>query len=133
MKHLAQKFYDLFNPVLKALHSSGGSSTVAEIEDFVIDELKLSDEEVNDIHRGTTTKLNYRLRWARNYLKNYGLIDNSARGVWSLTPEGQKIKQVDHKVVMKTVQELFLRDGQVHAGLIDVSFLQKRIRIKACE
>lgn len=107
MKELGQKFYDLFNPVLKALHSSGGSSTVAEIEDFVIDDLKLSDEEVNDIHRGTTTKLNYRLRWARNYLKNYGLIDNSARGVWSLTPNGQKVKDVDHKVVMKTVQELF--------------------------
>lgn len=126
MKELNQKFYDLFNPVLKALHGSGGSSTVAEIEDFVIDDLKLSDEAVNDIHRGTTTKLNYLLRWARNYLKNYGLIDNSARGVWSLTPNGQQVKQVDPKVVMKSVQQLFkLRANQPEVGEAEIADMEQ--------
>ena len=66
MKEFNYKFYDLFNPTIKALKKLGGSGSVSEIEDFVVEELKLTEEEINDIHRGTTTKLNYRLRWARN-------------------------------------------------------------------
>jgi len=77
------KFSDLFNPVLKALHNLGGSASV-----------------------GTTTKLNYRLRWARNYLKNYGLLENSERGIWALTPKGLKTNKVDPKAVGRKVREL---------------------------
>ncbi|NDV41908.1 restriction endonuclease [Flagellimonas sediminis] len=100
------KFNDLFNPTLKALHSLGGSASVSEIEDFVVELLNLTEEEIGDIHRGTTTKLNYRLRWARNYLKNYGLLENSERGVWALTPKGLKTDEVDPKVVGRKVREL---------------------------
>lgn len=100
------KFHDLFNPTIKALHKLGGSASVSEIEDFVVEELNLTEDEISDIHRGTTTKLNYRLRWARNYLKNYGLLENSERGVWALTPAGLKTDEVDAKVVNRKVREL---------------------------
>lgn len=100
------KFSDLFNPVLEALHSLGGSATVNEIEDFVIEKLNLSEEEISDIHRGTSTKLNYRLRWARNYLKNYSLLENSSRGIWALTPKGLITSKADPKIVSKKVREL---------------------------
>lgn len=82
------KYHELFNLVIKALHQLGGSASVSEMEDFVIEHLNLTDEKVNDVHRGTSTKLSYRLYWARNYLKNYGLLENSKRGVWSLTQKG---------------------------------------------
>jgi restriction system protein len=59
------KVPDLYNPILAALHSLGGSASVSEIEDFVIEFMKLTESEVNYIHRGTATKLNYRLRWAQ--------------------------------------------------------------------
>lgn len=88
MKTFNYKFDDLLNPVIEALHNLGGSGSNPEIEEQVIQLLDLSDDEINDIHRDTTTKLNYRLRWARNYLKRYGLIDNSVRGIWSLTTMG---------------------------------------------
>ncbi len=100
------KFNDLFNPTLKALNHLGGSASVSEIEDFVIELLNLTEEQISDIHRGTTTKLNYRLRWARNYLKNYGLLENSARGIWALTPRGLKTDEVDPKAVGRKVREL---------------------------
>ncbi len=100
------KFNDLFNPTLKALHKLGGSASISEIEDFVVELLNLTEDEISDIHRGTTTKLNYRLRWARNYLKNYGLLENSERGVWALTPEGLKTDEVDPKAVARKVREL---------------------------
>lgn len=106
MKEFTYKFYELFNPTIRALQKLGGSGSVSEIEDYVIEDLKLSDEEINDIHRGTTTKLNYRLRWARNYLKNFGILVNSERGIWALNSKGLKTTKVDPKEVMKKVREV---------------------------
>lgn len=63
----------------------------------------MTDVQVNDIHRNSTTKLTYRLAWARNYLKRFGLIENSSRGVWSLTEIGSKTKSVDKEVVKRKV------------------------------
>ena len=39
-------------------------------------------------------KLNYYLAWSRTYLKRGGALENSARGVWALTPIGEKISNV---------------------------------------
>jgi restriction system protein len=97
------KYDDLFNPTLKALHQLGGSGSIEEIEETVSTILNLSDEQISDIHRGNTTKLSYRLAWARNYLKRYGLLENSSRGVWALTDTGLKTTSVDKEVVKRKV------------------------------
>jgi len=98
--------YDnLFNPLLEALRILGGSGTNSEIDDTVAQILKLSESEVNEVHRGNLTKLAYRLAWARNYLKRFGLVENSARGVWSLTPKGLATKEVDKSEVKKFVKQ----------------------------
>jgi restriction system protein len=83
----------------------GGSGTNSEIEESVARILSLSENEVNYIHRGNVTKLDYLLRWARNYLKRAGILENSARGVWSLTGKG-KIKEVDPKEIVREVTAL---------------------------
>jgi restriction system protein len=106
MKTFKYKFDDLMNPCLTALHKLGSSGTNDEIEDEVIRILRLTDDDVGYIHRGNVTKLNYLLRWARNYLKRAGVIDNSARGVWSLTAKGQALKDVDPKEIAKQVRAL---------------------------
>jgi restriction system protein len=97
------KYDELFNPLLTALHNLGGSGSVDEIEDQVASILNLRDEQVNEIHRGNTSKLTYRLAWARNYLKRFGLVGNSSRGVWALTEEGMKTRAVDKDVVKRKV------------------------------
>lgn len=97
------KYDDLFNPTLIALHILGGSGSVTEIEDQVANFLKLSENQVNEIHRGNTTKLTYRLAWARNYLKRFGLLENSSRGVWALTENGLKTKTVDKEKIKREV------------------------------
>ena len=102
-KDFKYKYDDLFNPTLKALRSLGGSGSVSEIEEQVIEILNLSENAINEIHRESTTKLTYRLAWARNYLKRYELIENSSRGIWSLTEFGQKTLEVDKEKVKKTV------------------------------
>jgi restriction system protein len=100
------KYDDLFNPLLQAIRNLGGSASVAEQEDEVATILKLSDAEVSEVHRGNRTKLSYRLAWARNYLKRYGALDNSSRGVWALTSEGQKHQTLNKEHVKKFVQSL---------------------------
>lgn len=106
MKSFDYSFDDLINPCLKAFHNLGGSGTNNEVEEEVVQILKLSDEETSEIHRGTTTKLCYRLCWARNYLKKDGILENSSRGVWSLTDSGKKLDSVDEKELVRRVYAL---------------------------
>jgi restriction system protein len=102
-EHFKYKYDELFNALLTALHNLGGSGSVEELEEQVAIILNLTDEQVNEIHRGNTSKLTYRLAWARNYLKRYGLLENSSRGVWALTEEGSKTTSVDKDVVKRKV------------------------------
>ena len=88
--------YDkLFDPVLDAIHSLGGSAQNNEITHQVIKKLELSNQAAEQPHKDSTkTELEYRLAWARTYLKQYGVIENSSRGVWSLTDKGRAVKEV---------------------------------------
>ena len=106
MEIFKYKYDELFNPVLQALHKLGGSGTNNEIEEQTILLLNLTNEEIEDIHRGNTTKLSYRSAWARNYLKRLGLVENSSRAVWSLTPEGRKTTEIDKDEAKKIVKNL---------------------------
>jgi restriction system protein len=110
------KYDALFNPLLQAIHRLGGSASISEQEDEVATLLKLTDVEIAEIHGGNRTKLSYRLAWARNYLKRYGLIDNSSRGVWTLTAEGQRRQSLDKDEVKKFVQLISKRDKEVANG-----------------
>ena len=121
-EHFSYKHDDLFNPTLKALKVLGGSGAISEIEDEVSKILNLTEDEINEIHKESTTKLAYRLAWARSYLKQYGLIENSSRGIWTLTEDGQKTEQVDQKRVVKTVlkknrEERNAKQSKVENGL----------------
>ncbi len=97
------KYDELFNPLLRALRELGSSASVAELEDRVASLLQLSEEDVTTIHKGNRTRLSYNLAWARTYLKKFGLVDNSSRGVWSLTPKGQQTDKVDPDEVKRFV------------------------------
>lgn len=88
--------YDrLFNPLLQALRELGGSGSISELEGAVASILKLTEQEEAEIHGGNRTRLSYRLAWARTYLKRFGLLENSTRGVWALTAKGSSVESVD--------------------------------------
>jgi len=106
------KFDDLFNPTINALHVLGGSGSISEIEEEVAKQMKLTEAEVNDLHKGNMTKFAYRLAWTRNYLKGFGLLDNSARGVWVLTGSGLKTKEVDKEKVKRFVRQKRLENRE---------------------
>lgn len=81
-------FDRLMNPLIEALRKLGGSGSVDEIYDKVVELEAISEEilaKMHDPERSNQTEVGYRLAWARTYLKKYGLIENSSRGVWALT------------------------------------------------
>lgn len=108
MTSVKLKFDDLMNPVIQALKNLGGSGTIEEINDKVAEIAKIPSEQLEVLHnpeKGGMTEIEYRLMWTRTYLKRYEIIDNSSRGVWSLTEKGSKIDKVDEKDVVRFVRE----------------------------
>ena len=104
--------YDrLMQPVLRALHELGGSPAITEIDAHVVRQLDLSPEAIAEGHsgRGDMTELEYRLNWARTYLKHAGLIQNVVRGRWALTDLGTATWEIDPKQVVRTVKQQMSR------------------------
>lgn len=99
------KFNHLLLPTFKALKSLGGSASIDELNQRVIQDLQLPEELTAQPHGdGAGTEIEYRLAWARTYLKKFGLITNSERAVWSLTSKGQTVSEFDPKTVVDTVK-----------------------------
>ncbi len=113
MATVKYKFDDLMNPVLQALKQLGGSGTNEEINNKVAEIAKIPSEQLEVLHnpeKGGMTEIEYRLMWTRTYLKKYGLIDNSSRGVWSLTAQGNRVDRVDEREVVRHGRDQLKKD-----------------------
>jgi restriction system protein len=102
--------YDrLMNPVLQALRELGGSGSTDEIYQRVAENLKLPEDILNMPHDPETsnqTEVQYRMAWARTYLKKFGLLETPQRGLWSLTKKAETSSEVNTKEVQRFVREL---------------------------
>ena len=84
----------------------GGSGSNEEIYKKILSITKLSDEIIDEMHSFTMTEVEYRLMWARTDLKNYGAVENSKQGVWTMTAKGAKLLKsgkIDPKEIKKKV------------------------------
>lgn len=86
---------DLMWPTIEVLKALGGSGRIPEIAEQVIEREGYTEEQQAVPRRpgDRMTMIEYRLGWARNYLKNIGAIENSARGVWSITDAGRDMTE----------------------------------------
>lgn len=115
MTSLKWQYVDLLNPVIEALKKLGGSGTIEEINNKVAEIENIPSDQLELLHnpeKGGVSEIEYRLMWTRTYLKQYGIIDNSSRGVWSLTEKGSKTSKVDEKDVVRVVREHFKKNKQ---------------------
>jgi restriction system protein len=97
------------NPLLRALRDLGGSGSIEELAAKVSESLQLPDAVLNmphDPEKSSQTEVEYRLAWARTYLKKFGILDNSERGVCVIVPEKRHVEAVDPLAVVRTVREL---------------------------
>ena len=86
-------FEDLLWATLTALKSRGGSASIRELSESLASDLKLADEVLNVLHKnGPQSEVDYRAAWARTHLKFIGAIDNTSRGIWTISEVGRQIR-----------------------------------------
>jgi len=109
MSEIRVPTFDTFmNPLIQALKQLGGSGTIEEIASKTAEIVGLTDEQLDLLHnpeKGSQTEFEYRLAWTRTYLKKYGLLENSSRGVWALTQNGRQVERVNPTDVKRFVRE----------------------------
>lgn len=86
-----------------ALKELGGSGNNNEINQKVAEIMHLSEEVLSVAHLNSSSlsEVDYRLAWARTLLKNYGALENSARGVWAITAAFAGAEKVDGEEIEK--------------------------------
>ncbi len=114
--------YDqLMNPLLRALQALGGSGSIEEIYDKVVELEKFPEDvlsQLHDLEKSNQTEIAYRLAWARTYLKKYGLLENSSRGIWSLNGKAKALDNLSPQEVVQYVRALDRKErGSRHAEL----------------
>ncbi|MFC9516698.1 restriction endonuclease [Nocardiaceae bacterium NPDC056970] len=87
-------YTELLWPTLQALIALGGSASNNELDGAVVERQGWSPELQGILHgEGPGTEVEYRLAWARTYLKGMGLLANSRRAVWSVTKQGRAVTE----------------------------------------
>ena len=91
-------FLRWFRPLLEALKKLGGSATPTEVRKKIIDDERLSEEEISEVRgKSEVNKFANELAFARNYLVYEGLIDGDERGIWKITETGRNIEMTDEE------------------------------------
>lgn len=86
------QYHELMWPILTALKELGGSATVQEIYERVVEDERFTEEQqAVPTKDGRMSEIEYRLHWARTHLKGIGTATNSTRGVWTITDKGSKV------------------------------------------
>ena len=100
-------FDELLIPTIKALKELGDSGTGEEINTKVYEIVNITDDVLQIPHGedGAINEVAYRLAWSRTYLKKYGLLENSSRGIWALSRADIDIATLDKDEITRTVRE----------------------------
>ena len=107
------QFLEYVKPVLEVLQSNGGAGNSSSVIDQVVENLGITEEELEDTTSNGQSRIRNRIQWARFYLFKAGLIDNSQRGIWRLTNEGLEANLSDEDIyfLSKGVQDNIKKDG----------------------
>jgi restriction system protein len=81
-------------PTLTAVRSLGDTAQLDEINEKVVEQEAFTEEQQAVLHKsGPRSEIEYRLAWARTYLKGMGALRNTSRGVWETTGLGREIDE----------------------------------------
>lgn len=115
-KYTGPAYNEMMVELFQAIKELGGSGTIQEIDQKTIEILQLSEDIVNYPHGSSNkTEIEYRLAWTRTYLKKVGILENSSRGVWALTPKGREVTEIVPSAIVEQVRKMsFLSNSGVH-------------------
>lgn len=96
----------LIEATFVAIKQCDNSATNAEIHEKIIEIMNLSDDVITLMNgKKTEPRLKYELRWARTYMKRYGVITDSTRGVWSITQEFSNKEKICGEDIVSKIRE----------------------------
>lgn len=102
-------FEEVAAPTIQALKDLGGSASIRELSEAVAGLMALPDDVLEEF--------GYRAGWTRTYLKKMGAIDNSSRGIWSLTEYGRNLDSTtDFRREFRAIARGFTRQPGVSAA-----------------
>lgn len=110
-------------PTLRALKAMGGSARNEELLTKII-ELENYLPEVQSLQHSDhrQTKLNYNLAWAKTYLKHVGAVENSSRGVWSITKTGEALTPEEVAAIPNRVRRMGAERRRARAATVPEEF-----------
>lgn len=80
------------NPIVEVLRELGGSASIHDVDDKLIEEYDITEEELAVKTATGATKVLNDVAWSRYFLVAEGILDkDSPRGTWTLSEIGEKI------------------------------------------
>lgn len=89
-KSTQAEFTKWFGPLLNALRELGGSGRPKEVVEEIAKAEKIKDSQREEVMKSGILRFDNQVAWARQYLVWEGLLDNSQKGVWTLSSKGQE-------------------------------------------
>lgn len=85
-------YNELLWPTLVAVRELGHTAKLDEIDERVVESQGFTDEQMSVVHKnGPRSEIEYRLAWARTYLKGMEALVNPSRGTWETTTLGKEL------------------------------------------
>jgi restriction system protein len=103
------EFTKWFGPLLNALRELGGSGKPKEVVEQIAKDLNIQDSQREEIMKSGILRFDNQVAWARQYLVWEGLLDDSKRGVWTLSVKGQ-ITNLE----INQARDIFLKWVEIH-------------------
>lgn len=108
-KSTSAEFVKWFSPLLNSLKDLGGSGRPKEITEYIANKMKIPDTQLEETTKTGIPRFYNQVAWARQYLVWEGLLDNSKKGIWTLTPKGFETILDDEKS-----HDIFLKWVRIH-------------------
>lgn len=104
-------FSEVVKATFEVLVALGGSGSIQQINERVISSCQdeYPNKTIDRSRPNGQSELEYRISWARSYLKEYGVLENIARGSWAIVPG--KHDRIDAEEIVKNVYATW-REGK---------------------
>jgi restriction system protein len=105
---------DFYLPTLQVLRDLGGSGSIEEIEEQLIERFGFTQDELDQTYPVSGDNIiTDKMSWARSYLKFPGFVSNE-RGIWVLTEAGRHASELEFDSLRSRIRDAkrVRREGQ---------------------
>ena len=108
MTAILPKYDDLMFPTLKVIQALGGSGSIEEIQEKLIETEGFTEGQMSVTYpKSGAVVLPDRMSWARSFLRLAGLLENPKKGVWVINEDGRVALNSGEAAVRKRVKEAY--------------------------